>query len=142
MIIKLHTDASVKNNPGPSGIGFTIMGADLYKQISIPLDEIYSNHEAEFIAVIKGLECLIQFDISASFLIIYSDSTLVVSAITKRYVKNPAFKPLLQKIQQLLKNFSFYSVEWVPESKNKGADNLARQALRKAIQQQKTNKNA
>ncbi|MDN6626657.1 MAG: ribonuclease HI family protein, partial [Pisciglobus halotolerans] len=120
---------------------FTIMGADLYKQISIPLEKIYSNHEAEFIAVIKGLEYLVQSNLSISFLTVYSDSTLVISAITKRYVKNTAFKPLLQKVQQLLKNFPFYSVEWVPESKNKGADNLARQALRKAIQQKTAKKN-
>ncbi|SFH59930.1 ribonuclease HI family protein [Pisciglobus halotolerans] len=132
-MLKLYTDASTKHNPGPSGVGLLLVGQDLHRQIAIPLQKEYSNHEAEFIAVIKGLEYIIAENLIDSLLYIYSDSKIVVSAIQKNYVKNKSFQPLLQEIRQLLVYFPFYLVEWIPEAQNKGADHLARQALRKKL---------
>ena len=44
----------------------------------------------------------------------------------------------LQRIQELLSEFSLLILQWLPENKNKGADNLARQALHKQLKEKKT----
>ncbi|MBM6613743.1 ribonuclease HI family protein [Desemzia sp. RIT804] len=132
-MIKIYTDAATKGNPGPSGIGFVLVGENLYQQIAIPLEGIYSNHEAEFIALVKGLTYLVDHKMNKELLQIFSDSKIVVSALEKNYVKNETFKPHLQQLKLLLNYFEMYLIEWIPDAKNKGADNLARQALRKAL---------
>lgn len=132
-MIKIYTDAATKGNPGPSGIGFVLVGKDLYQQIAVPLEGYYSNHEAEFIALVKGLTYLVDHNMTTDMLQIFSDSKIVVSALEKNYVKNEVFKPHLQQLKLLLKYFELYLIEWIPDSQNKGADNLARQALRKVL---------
>lgn len=132
-MIKIYTDAATKGNPGPSGIGFVLVGKDLYQQMVVPLEGYYSNHEAEFIALVKGLTYLVDHNMTTDMLQIFSDSKIVVSALEKNYVKNEVFKPHLQQLKLLLKHFELYLIEWIPDSQNKGADNLARQALRKVL---------
>lgn len=132
-MLTIHTDAATKGNPGPSGIGFVITGENHYQQIAIPLEGEYSNHEAEFIALIKGLTHIRKELPNTSILKIYSDSKIVVSAVEKNYVKNKQFNAYLTEIKYLLAELDLYLIEWVPDAKNKGADNLARQALRKAL---------
>lgn len=137
-MLKLYTDAATKGNPGPSGIGFVLSSENIYQQIPIPLEKHYSNHEAEFIALVEGLKFIQEEYPKTSILQIYSDSKIVVSAVTKSHVKNSLFQPYLKQIQQLLSSYELYLIEWIPDSKNKGADNLARQALQKAINRQST----
>lgn len=132
-MIKIYTDAATKGNPGPSGIGFVLVGENLYQQLSVPLEGTYSNHEAEFIALVTGLSYLVEHKMNKESLHIFSDSKIVISALEKNYVKNEVFKPHLHQLRSLLNQFEVYLVEWIPDTKNKGADNLARQALRKAL---------
>lgn len=130
-MLKIYTDAATKGNPGPSGIGFVIVGEDQHEQVAVPLQGIYSNHEAEFIALIKGLSYVIEHNMENQLLQIFSDSKIVVSAVEKKYVRNENFKPYLKELIQLLNCFDVYLIHWIPDAQNKGADNLARQALRK-----------
>lgn len=130
-MLKIYTDAATKGNPGPSGIGFVIVGENLHDQVAIPLQGVYSNHEAEFVALIKGLSYVIEHNMENQLLQIFSDSKIVVSAVEKKYVKNENFKPYLKELIQLLNYFDVYLIHWIPDVQNKGADNLARQALRK-----------
>lgn len=130
-MLKIYIDAATKGNPGPSGIGFVIVGENQHEQVAIPLQGIYSNHEAEFIALIKGLSYVIEHNMENQLLQIFSDSKIVVSAVEKKYVRNESFKPYLKELIQLLNCFDVYLIHWIPDAQNKGADNLARQALRK-----------
>lgn len=132
-MIKMYTDASTKNNPGPSGAGIVITTENRYEQLSIPLENEMSNHEAEFKALIKGLDYLIEHQLTEEILMMYTDSKLLASAITKKYVKKDIFKVHLTLIQEKLNLFPLYFIHWIPESQNKGADQLARQALQKII---------
>lgn len=131
-MLKVYIDASTKGNPGPSGGGILIVADQQQEQLSIPLS-FGSNHQAEFEVFLKTLEILKNRQMTEEIILCYSDSKVLVSTIDKNHTNNKDFLPYLEKIQSLLKDFSMLILQWVPESKNKGADNLARQALQKTL---------
>ncbi|MGL9893258.1 ribonuclease HI family protein [Enterococcus mundtii] len=131
-MLKVYIDASTKGNPGPSGGGILIVADQQQEQLSIPLS-FGSNHQAEFEVFLKTLEILKNRQMTEEIILCYSDSKVLVSTIDKNHTNNKDFLPYLEKIQSLLKDFSLLILQWVPESKNKGADNLARQALQKNL---------
>ena len=131
-MLKVYIDASTKGNPGPSGGGILIIADQQQDQLSIPLS-FGSNHQAEFEVFLKTLEILKNRQMTEEIILCYSDSKVLVSTIDKNHTSNKDFLPYLEKIQSLLKDFSMLILQWVPESKNKGADNLARQALQKFL---------
>ena len=129
----IYTDASTQGNLGPCGVGITILHNNSQIQLSIPLNKHYTNHQAEFIAQIISLQYLYQnFNISDDLIFLNSDSKLVVSAIQKNHV-NDKFQDLFDELTAFFNKNPNLFIKWIPESKNKGADNLARQALRKAL---------
>ncbi|EPH95479.1 ribonuclease HI [Enterococcus faecalis 13-SD-W-01] len=129
-MIRVYIDASTKGNPGPSGGGIVLLGQDRHEQIAIPLSD-GSNHQAEFEVFLKTLKLLKEKKLEKETILCYSDSKVLVSAIDKNYTANELFLPYFEKITALLPDFSMLILQWIPESKNKGADNLARQALAK-----------
>ena len=129
-MLRMYVDAATKGNPGPSGGGIVIVGDNLHEQIHVPLGEC-SNHEAEFKVFIKALQLLIEKQLNDQTILIHSDSKIVVQTIEKQHAKNPLFQPYLYAFQQLENKFPLLLVKWLPESQNKGADALARQALQK-----------
>ncbi|PTO39000.1 ribonuclease HI [Enterococcus mundtii] len=131
-MLKVYIDASTKGNPGPSGGGILLVSDHQQEQLSIPLS-FGSNHQAEFEVFLKTLEILKNRQMTAETILCYSDSKVLVSTIDKNHTSNKDFLPYLEKIQSLLKDFSMLILQWIPESKNKGADNLARQALQRAL---------
>lgn len=136
-MIRLYSDAAVSGHPGHAGIGLVIIIDKEQIQLSIPLSELHwDNHRAEFIALLKGIEWLVDNESTHHLTFCYTDSQIVAQSIEKSYVKDEIFQEYLTAIQNLMDQFNFISVEWIPESANKGADNLARQALQKAKKQQ------
>lgn len=129
----MYTDASTKSNPGPSGVGVIIIGDGIHIQLSLPLEKELSNHQAEFEAVLSGLDYMVDNQLIHQELIIYSDSKIVVSAIERNYVKNSYFDLYLSFINERLQIFPSYSIQWIPKSQNKEADHFARKALAKKL---------
>lgn len=132
-MIRLFTDAAVAGNPGPAGIGILIVTSSEQKQLTHPLNGKWNNHHAEFKAVSLGLSWLIENHYTDEMTFCYTDSKIVAQSIEKKYVKNSVAQQYLSKILELMAEFPFISIEWIPESENKGADNLARQALQKTL---------
>lgn len=132
-MLRMYTDASTKSNPGPSGAGVIIIGEGIHIQLSLPLEKELSNHQAEFEAVLAGLNYLIDNQMAHHELLLYSDSKIVTSAIERNYVKNKLFNHYLSSINKQLKCFPFFIVQWIPEAQNKEADHFARQALYKKL---------
>lgn len=126
-MIEVQVDGASRGNPGISGAGVVIKHEGNIFEYSFPL-EIVSNHEAEFLAVIKALEICLE-NYPNKMLALQTDSQIVVDAIEKEYVKNPLFKPLLTKISELKESFSFVFIKWIPSEQNKLADQLARDAI-------------
>ncbi|UOQ85839.1 ribonuclease HI family protein [Gracilibacillus salinarum] len=128
-MIEVYTDGASKGNPGPSGVGIYIKKGAQHWEQSHYIGE-YSNHEAEFIAVIKALEwCQHQF--SDEIVSCRSDAKVVVDAIEKEVVRNSQYQPYVNQIIQLAAVFPYFFMKWIPEKQNKHADVLARNAIAK-----------
>jgi len=132
-MLKIYTDAAVKGNPGKAGIGFVLIGKERYEQLAFPLEgDQWNNHLAEMEAIKQALSWSVNEQLTDQLLFLYSDSKTAIEAINKKYAKNPQFQIYTEEILSLMEQFPAYVAEWIPEKDNKGADNLARQALRKA----------
>jgi len=89
-----------------------------------------TNNEAEYLALLKGIEICIQSDILD--LIIHSDSELVVKQINGDYkVKNERMIILHKKTHDLLSNLKSWKVIHVLREKNIEADELSKEGLSK-----------
>lgn len=125
-MIEVYVDGASAGDPGKSGAGVFIKGNGNAKQYSFPLG-IMSNHEAEYHALIRGLEICIEHGYQiVSF---RTDSQLVERAIEKQFVKNATYSPLLERVLVLTKQFDLFFIKWIPSKENKVADSLARKAI-------------
>lgn len=134
--ITINTDGGSRGNPGPSAIGVVIKSKD---QKIVELAEylgITTNNVAEYTAVIKALEYLIDKKITTNQLTFVLDSELVVKQIKGLYkVKLPHLQELNQKIKKLISEIQSInqsikiSFDHVLREKNKDADRLVNSCL-------------
>ena len=132
-MIRVRTDAAVNGNPGKVGIGIEILHQKqqfLFKENS---DQLMDNHQAELWAIYRALLILQEKEWHHEVIFLNSDSKFAMMAIEKNYTKKEANRIVLKEIQNKLKDFSQLFVKWIPESENRGADQLARQALQQTI---------
>ena len=124
MKITMYIDGAADLNSKTAGIGGIIYkdNEELFT-FSEYLDDS-TNNEAEYIALIRGLESLIELKLLN--VDIYSDSELVVKQISGEYkVKNPRMQVLHQEATSLFSKFDKWSFTHVLRDKNKVADKLA-----------------
>ncbi len=136
--IYINTDGGSRGNPGPAAIGVVFSDAD-----GIIIHNHKScigratNNEAEYKAIIKALEILLQSkwfaenNIAEKEVICRLDSQLVVEQINGNYkIKQDHIKLFIAQIRQMISqvhlNISFVHV---PREENKLADKLVNQAL-------------
>lgn len=127
-MLEIYIDAASAGNPGPSGIGIYIKGEGHQLKISEYIGET-NNHIAEFSALIRGLEEAVK--LGSQLVSMRSDSKIVVSSLEKEYVKNEEYKPYLERALQLAEEIELFFIKWIPDSQNKAADALAREAIHK-----------
>jgi len=86
-----------------------------------------SNNEAEYEALVAGLELAIQME--ARRLHVYADSLLITNQVKGLYeAKEDLMKRYLSKVEELQKHFSDFTITQIPRSKNKRADALSKLA--------------
>lgn len=127
-MLEVYIDGASAGNPGPSGIGIFIKGEGHHIKISEFIGET-NNHIAEFIALNRALEEVKKM--GSSLISMRSDSKIVVASVEKQYVKNEEYKPYLEKALELIETIDMFFIKWVPDSQNKAADTLAREAILK-----------
>ena len=132
-MIKVYTDAAVNGNPGDVGLGVLVLKDGEQKPFKISVEEKMDNHLAEFTAIDWALGWLLEEGLQEELIFMHTDSKVTADAISKRYTKKEANRIVLKEIQNKLKDFSQLFVKWIPESENRGADQLARQALQQTI---------
>lgn len=101
------------------------------QQISFMVEPVIDNHYTEFLAMYHLLEILKTKGKKDDVIICHSDSRALVSAVEKNHVKKPIYRELLFDICQKLEDYPNFYLLWIPEKENLGADNLAKQALKK-----------
>ena len=132
-MIKVYTDAAVNGNPGDVGLGVLVLKDGEQLPFKISVEEKMDNHLAEFTAIDWALGWLLEEGLQEELIFMHTDSKVNADAISKRYTKKEANRIVLKEIQNKLKDFSQLFVKWIPESENRGADQLARQALQQTI---------
>lgn len=132
-MIRVRTDAAVNGNPGKVGIGIEILHQKqqfLFKESS---DQLMDNHQAELWAIYRALLILQEKEWHHEVIFLNSDSKFAMMAIEKNYTKQVAYQEILKKVQGELQFFPQLFLEWIPEKENRGADQLARQALQQIL---------
>ncbi|GJX84332.1 reverse transcriptase domain-containing protein [Tanacetum coccineum] len=86
-----------------------------------------SNNEAEYEALIYGLELATRLDVK--HLQVYSDSLLITNYVKGTYeAREASMKQYLTKVKHLIGSFDNFSITQIPHSKNKRADALSKLA--------------
>jgi ribonuclease HI len=137
-LIEINTDGGSRGNPGPAGIGvYAASRGKVVFTISEAIGET-TNNVAEYTAVIRSLEVLIEKKISTQKLKYILDSELIVRQITGKYkVKLPHLKLLRQQVVDLVGKLKdngqieLMTFTTVPREQNKEADKLVNEALDK-----------
>ncbi len=132
-MIKVFTDAAVNGNPGDVGLGVLVLKDGEQMPFKISIEDKMDNHLAEFTAINWALGWLLEEGVQEELIFMHTDSKVTADAISKRYTKKESNRIILKEIQNKLKDFSQLFVKWIPESENRGADQLARQALQQTI---------
>lgn len=129
MTFKMFTDGGARGNPGPAGIGYLIKNEqEEVVQSRGKYIGVATNNQAEYTALIEGLEAAIDKKIKVLSCVL--DSELVVKQMNKLYkVKDAELKDLWIKAQELTKHFEKIDFTHVRRENNKEADALVNQAL-------------
>src|SRR5699024_1594009 len=94
-MIQLFTDGASSGSPGTSGIGLFLKGEGHLIHISEPIADT-NNHEAEFIALIRGLEEARA--LGTDFVLAHTDSKTVADAVQAKRTSNRTFQPYVQRL--------------------------------------------
>lgn len=126
-MLEVFTDAATAGTPRVSAVGIFIRGEGHQIKIGEFIGEM-DNHEAEFSALVRGLQEAAK--LTTGMLSIKSDSKVAVDAFERGATKNDRFKPYLAEALALADTFDYCFIKWIPDSENRAADALAKEALR------------
>ncbi len=132
-MIRVRTDAAVNGNPGKVGIGIEILYEKQQFLFKENTDQLMDNHQAELWAIYRALIILQEKEWHHEVTFLNSDSKFAMMAIEKNYTKQVAYQEILKKVQEERKKIPQLFLEWIPEKENRGADQLARQALQQIL---------
>jgi ribonuclease HI len=90
-----------------------------------------TSNVAEYLALIEGLEALIDLGVSQETVKICGDSRCIIDQMRGAAAVNaPSMIPLHDKAARLVQHFRKLRWNWMPRKHNKEADSLTRRALR------------
>jgi ribonuclease HI len=130
--LTLFFDGAARGNPGPAGAGAVLLdekGVEV-ERIRRPLGK-RTNNEAEYLALIAGLEAALARE--ARRILLKGDSQLVIAQLKGGYkVKAPNLKPLHAQAKKLLERFEWWDAVHIPREENADADKCANEAIDRA----------
>ena len=134
--IIVYTDGGSRGNPGPAAVGVVVLNesGQKLKEYGAKLEEISTNNEAEYEAVIFGLKKLKQLfgkektkNLKVEFRV---DSELIASQLSGEYkVSEERMQLLFMKVWNLKFDFGKITFKSIPRVQNRRADELVNQAL-------------
>ena len=88
------------------------------------------SNAAEYLALIDGLEALLDMRITHEWIEVQGDAKCVIDQLTgAAAVSSPLTRKLYQKTEQLSHRFSALTWKWVPRRENRHADRLSRRSF-------------
>lgn len=133
--VTIYVDGASRGNPGPSGIGYRIVGIDgnVIEQGGEFIG-FATSRVAEYYAMKNGIERAIKRGLKSVRFV--SDSLMVVNQLNGIFtVKNQDIMPIYHDIEKLLDSFESVSFTHVPRSDNLIADTEANQAIDNILDQ-------
>lgn len=129
----IYSDGGARGNPGPAAIGVVISQDNkVVTTISRCIGET-TNNQAEYQAIIAGLEKAIE--LKAEAVECFLDSELVVKQLRHEYkVKNKDLATLFVKAHNLSLQIKTVRFNHVRREENKAADKLVNEALDNYLQ--------
>ena len=125
---KLNFDGASKGNPGLSGAGMVIYKNEEEIWSSHKFIGCKTNNQAEYSALIFGLEGALNLGIKS--LSVLGDSLLVINQVNGLYkVKSDFILPLHKEVLALKSKFDFIEFNHVYRDNNKRADQLSNMAF-------------
>ena len=132
-VATIYTDGASRGNPGPSGIGYYIIGTD-GREIKRGGEFLGMSNSrlAEYYGLKEGIEQAIELGLKrVSFI---SDNLMMVNQMNGVYkVKNQDLMQVYMDVLELLKKLDSYSFTHVPRSQNAEADAEANRAIDEAL---------
>ena len=129
----IYTDGASRGNPGPSSYGIYIVDSEGEKVYSSSgfLGK-HTNNYAEYMGVIEGMTKAIHFGFEN--ITILTDSKLIVNQVTNKWdVMAKSLKPLCRNVKELSRRVRSFNIKWIPRERNKRADELCNEALKKYL---------
>ena len=94
-----------------------------------PLSDRASNNVAEYTALVKALEYLVEAGMMGEEVVVRGDSQLAIRQLNGVYaVRSWRIIPLYEKAVKLIGEFKSITFEWVPRERNEEADELSHRA--------------
>jgi ribonuclease HI len=122
-----YVDGASLGNPGPSGIGVVMDGAQRKIRIAKSIGR-QDNNVAEYVALLEALQCALT--LRAETLHVYSDSEVLVKQMSGEYsCRSPRLYSLNWICRKLAHSFHF-SISHIPRESNAEANSLASSAVR------------
>ena len=127
---QVFCDGASRSNPGDASIGVSILLDDKEVHTISEKIGIATNNEAEYQALIDGLNYCVNNSIKE--IDVFLDSNLVVEQVNENFkVKAANLKVLNSKVKDLIQEFNFIEINHIYREENKRADQLANMALDK-----------
>lgn len=131
MLLVIYTDGASHGNPGPAAIGVVIR--DEQRKVLANISQAIgraTNNQAEYQAIITGLEKALRLGATNVFLL--TDSELIERQVKGEYrVRNASLKPLHLKVKQLESQLQGFGITHISGEENRIAHNLASRALKR-----------
>lgn len=134
--IIIYADGGSRGNPGPAAIGVVFCNEkkQCFKRYAEYLGDNLTNNEAEYKAVIFGLQkfkALFGKKLAQNSEVeLRSDSELLIKQLNGEYkVLEPGIQKLFISVWNLKTDFKKVKFSLIPRGKNKEADELVNQAL-------------
>lgn len=121
--LTIYSDGGSRGNPGPSASGYVIYRDGKQLESGGQYIGITTNNQAEYTAVLLGLQAACKYADASSTVQFYMDSMLVVNQMNGVYkIKNRDLWPIHQKIRELMKEFNSVHFSHVYRDDNIAAD--------------------
>jgi ribonuclease HI/ADP-ribose pyrophosphatase YjhB (NUDIX family) len=121
--LTIYSDGGSRGNPGPSASAYVIYQTGKEVESGGQYIGIATNNQAEYQAVLFGLEAAKKYAVKGVQVHFFIDSMLVVNQMNGLYkIKNRDLWPIHQKIRELMKEFPSVRFTHVPRDENVAAD--------------------